>query len=171
MILTETEILTGIKDYFDIRELVDKRTYNKMGQKCWMLFSFRLLHTILILRDELDLPFTANNWLWGGPFDERGYRSNVCDIVKGKTKLDKQYDSAHCLAMALDFDVKGMKAKDVRKWIIDNQHLLPYKIRLEDKMKDRDKNSPTYGQYIPINWVHLDVFYLERNKKVTLFNV
>jgi hypothetical protein len=43
--------------------------------------------------------------------------------------------------MAVDFDVTGMKAEEVRKWIKDNQIFLPYPIRLEED----------------VNWVHLDV--------------
>jgi hypothetical protein len=31
-----------------------------------------------------------------------------------------------------DFDVKGIVAEDVRKWIKDNQILLPHPIRLEE---------------------------------------
>jgi hypothetical protein len=69
-------------------------------------------------------------------------------------KKYKIYLSGHVLGMAVDFDVKGMKAKDVRLWLIEHKSELPYKIRLE-------KN---------VNWVHLDVEDEPDNNKVYLFN-
>ena len=66
------------------------------------------------------------------------------------------------MGKAIDFDVKGMTADEVREWLIENEDLLPYKIRLEHKINKTGKT---------ITWVHMDVYYLERNKKLTLFNV
>ena len=54
---------------------------------------------------------------------------------------------------AVDFDVHGMTAAEVRRWIADNKEKLPYPIRLENNT----------------NWVHLDV----RNHstlKISYFN-
>jgi len=158
--MNDSEIIEGIKDYFDIRELVDKETFKAHGQKAWQFIDIRLLHTILIIRDELDLPITANDWLWGGRFSQRGLRTNICNIVKNKTDKNKLYLSAHCLGKALDFDVKGMEAYEVRNWILENEYLFPYKIRLEN-LKDGTS----------INWVHLDVYYLDKNPKIYMFNV
>jgi hypothetical protein len=178
----DDDILNGIKEYFDVRELVDKKTFTKYGQKSWQFLDLRMLHCILIIREEIykgkkvqgmdtGLPITANTWLWGGDLDERGLRTNICDTVKGKTDDKTLYLSAHVQGKALDFDVKGMTAIEVREWIVDNHRLFPYKLRLEDKKKDRDKNSKTYGQMIPISWVHLDVYWLDKNPKVYLFDV
>jgi hypothetical protein len=77
----------------------------------------------------------------GGNFSQRGLRSNLSPIVKEKTSLEKLYMSAHCQGMGVDFDVKGMSAEEVRKWIVDNKIFLPHPIRLESD----------------VNWVHLDV--------------
>ena len=163
MNLTETEILTGIKDYFGVYELVDKQTFNKYGEKCWQFIDIRLLHTLLVIRDELDKPITINDWKWReNGFQQRGLRTNICSIVKKKTLNGSLYLSAHTMGKAIDFDVKGMKADEVREWLIENEDLLPYKIRLEHKINKTGKT---------ITWVHMDVYYLERNKKLTLFNV
>lgn len=70
------------------------------------------------------------------------------------------YLSAHCLGKALDFDVKGMKAEDVRKWIINHNYFFDFKIRLEN-----EKNGEQIG------WVHIDTIDDPRNKKIHLFNV
>ena len=157
--MSENEILKEIKDYFDIRELVDKETYDKYGEKAWQFMCPRLLHTMLVIRKELNLPITANDWHNGGKYDERGLRSNMCDIVKSKKSL---YLSAHTMGRALDFKVSGMTSPDVRQWLVANASKLPYPIRLENKFVKTGKE---------ISWVHLDVFYNEKDSKVYLFNV
>ena len=70
------------------------------------------------------------------------------------------YLSAHVMGKAIDFDVKGMKATEVRDWVEENQDIFPYKIRLENKMNGK-----------PIRWSHLDVYYSRKNPKVYKFNV
>jgi len=158
--MSEADILRGIKDYFAIHEFVDKTTFDRHGERAWQFICPRLLHTILVIRDEIDKPITINNWKWGGGFSQRGLRTNVSHIVSKKTDAGKLYLSAHCMGKAIDFDVKGMTAPEVREWIQDNEDLLPYKVRLENSMNGK-----------PINWVHLDVYYLERNPKIKLFDV
>lgn len=158
--MTEEQILVRIKEYFDIKELVGERTYNKHGERAWKFLDYRLLHTMLVIREALDKPMYANNWDIGGNYDERGLRTNVQEILGGKTAKGQLYLSAHVLGKALDFIVQGMTAEEVRNWIIASQHILPYKIRLEH-MKD--------GK--PITWVHLDVISEPHNPKVYLFNV
>lgn len=157
--MNQAHILNNIKKYFDIREFVDKITYNEYKERAWRFFDARLLHTIYTLRFHLDKPFTANNWSWGGRFDERGLRTNICPLVAGKKGL---YLSAHLRGAALDFDVEGMTASEVRKWILDHQNILPYPIRLEHKYASSGRE---------ISWVHLDVDYEPHNPKVYLFNV
>lgn len=158
--MSEQEILTEIKKYFDIEELVGPRTYVRYRERAWRFFDFRLLETLLIIRKNLGKPIYANNWNWEKRpasyplFDERGLRTNIQDLVKGKTLRNKLYISAHIQGRAIDFDVKGMSAQEVRIWIVNNPHYFPYKIRLEDG----------------VSWVHLDVVYEPQNDKVHLFN-
>ena len=54
---------------------------------------------------------------------------------------------------AVDFDVQGMSAEEVRKWIERNKVLLPYPIRLEEG----------------VNWVHLDMRNDGSKGRVTCF--
>ena len=61
--------------------------------------------------------------------------------------------SAHSQGTAVDFDVKGMTALDVRNWIKVNQVLLPYPIRLEQD----------------VAWVHLDMRNDGKKGKVVYF--
>lgn len=127
-----------IRDYFNIKELVCKEVADKHGEKAWAFFDPRLLETLLFIRGNLGKPITINTWASGGSYSQRGYRCNLCSLVKEKKTL---YCSAHMRGMAVDFDVKGMSAEAVRQWLINNAYRLPYPIRLE---KDT-------------TWVHVDV--------------
>jgi hypothetical protein len=160
--MDNNEVLNEIKEFFDVKELVDKQTFDKYGEKSWQFLCPMLLHTLLVIRKELGKPITINNWSWGGNFDERGLRTNTCDIVSKKTKVGKLYLSAHCMGKAIDFDVLDMKASEVRTWLVENSSILPYKIRLEHKFVKTGKE---------ISWVHLDVYHNEKDSKVYLFNV
>lgn len=151
----------SIQDYFKIEELVDKATVNKYGQvRCWSFFDPRLLENLYWVRKAINSPITANNWLFGGSFTQRGLRTNLSSIVKNKTLNGRLYLSAHVRGAAVDFDVKGMEAEEVRNWLVANQANLPHPIRLEHK-----KNGT------PISWVHMDVDHIEENPKVYLFDV
>lgn len=129
-----------ISKYFDIQELVCPHVYDKFGLYAWRFFDPRLLDTLLVIREKIAKPIYVNNWDMGGNFTQRGLRCNICPLVKEKTSLEKLYVTAHSQGMGVDFDVKGMSAEEVRKWIKDNQILLPHPIRLEED----------------VNWLHLD---------------
>jgi hypothetical protein len=60
--------------------------------------------------------------------------------------------SAHMLGKAVDFDVQGLLAEEVRQWIVTHVSWWPYHIRLE---KD-------------VSWCHLDVIDFSE-QKVYLF--
>ncbi len=98
---------------FRIEELVDLQSFTEWGEGCWNFFPQESLDMIHGIRTYFDRPITINNWLWGGPFQERGYRGPSSSI--GALK------SYHKRGMAFDFDVKDMTAEEVRREIIDNQ--------------------------------------------------
>lgn len=162
--MTHSEIVNYIKanGYFRIEELVDKTTYTAHKDRAWKFFDPRLLITLVFIREQLGKPMTINNWLWGGQFSQRGLRTNISSIVKKKSDAFRLYLSAHLLGKGVDFDVKGMTASEVRKWLQEVSDELPYKIRLEYKFNKSGKE---------ITWVHLDVFDEDQNPKVYLFNV
>jgi hypothetical protein len=146
--------MSNIKDYFDIRELVSEDVFNKEGENAWRFFDPRLLDVMLFIRMELGKPIYANRWHKEKNLSQRGLRENTCSIVKGKTISGDMYLSAHVFGQALDFDVKGMSADEVRDRIVGMADLLPYPIRLE----------------ADVNWVHLDVAVKEGQGKVYVFN-
>lgn len=157
--MTQFEILKTIKTNFSIYEFVDEQVYRKFGEKAWRFFDPRLLHTMAVIRFAINKSITINNWKWNGSFTQRGLRTNVSPLVRNKPHL---YLSAHIRGMAVDFDVDGMTAPQVRKWIKEHEDLLPYKVRLEHKLNSTGQE---------ISWVHLDVDYEPDNPKVYLFNV
>lgn len=147
--MEEIEVRKRIKEYFNIQELVGRRAYKRFGIRAWRFLDYRLLYALLIIREGLDKPITINH----GRAQQRGLRTIVQQMIKNYFYKDRLYLSAHLFGKAVDFDVKGMQAQSVRDWIVDNEKLFPFKIRLEDK----------------VTWVHLDVIWEQKNPKVYLF--
>lgn len=152
--MVRDDIIKELKEYFDIRELVCPDVFKQFGELSWQFFDSQFLETLLVVRrDIIKAEMTVNNWAFGGEFDERGLRCNICDIVRRKTIKNELYMSAHCNGNAIDATTKQYSAEQMRQLIIKNQSLLPYKIRLE---KD-------------VNWLHLDTYDNMGNEKVYLF--
>ena len=140
--MTRFEVITKLKNYFSIKELVSKQVYDKYGELAWSFFSIEILETLLVLREDIfKCPIIINNWHIGGSFQQRGLRSNKEPMVIEKTEL---YCSSHCLGQGFDFHTNKHSANTMRNIIRRNSHLLPHPIRLED-----DKSAPT--------WCHIDV--------------
>lgn len=100
---------------FDIREFVPKSIYSDRGIKAVTTIDVNLLIFIDHLREYLDLPITINDYIFGGNNQFRGLRT-----IESK---DYSKYSQHSFGRALDFDVKGMTAQEVRQWIIKNRNL------------------------------------------------
>ena len=147
--LSEHIVRQRIKQYFHINELVGRRTHKKYGNRAWQFLDYRLLYALLIIRENIGKPIRVNY----GNKHQRGLRTIIQQIVKQFMYNNKLYISPHIQGKAVDFDVIGMTADEVRQWIIDNKRLFPFKIRLE-------KN---------VRWVHMDVRYCVNNPKVYLF--
>ena len=165
------KVIEKLKDYFDIKELVGPDTYNYLKEQAWQVFDTDTLTCLLIPRVGIDLPFNVNNWHKGGIYDERGFRSNIQPIVAGKTKKNILYLSGHPLGKAFDYQVTGMDAENVRNWIELHEDEFPCKVRLEWKKTDNDKKSLTYGEKIPITWVHFDTKQIDDKPKIYKFNI
>lgn len=138
--------------HFEIYELVSKKVYKKYGETAWQFFDEKLLRTIDLIRDLFDAAITINDWQWGGNFQQRGLRSNIDNIVKDHTNNNLLYCSAHCYGQAVDFDIEGYTAEEVRQYLKENKEFLPYPIRLENN----------------VSWVHLDI--RDTGSKVYIFN-
>ena len=138
-----------IQNYFDKEELLSRHMFEAGGG--YDLLDTELQKLVTWIRETLGRPMFANNWEIGGQFSERGYRTNddpVCNAQKFTP------GSAHFKGKALDFDVKGMTAEQVRKWLHDNQESAPVRFRVEKG----------------VNWVHVDVMPHKASDKAYFFN-
>ena len=130
---------------FITQELVPTEIYELLGEDSLKLMDKKLIETLLFIRKKLDRGITINTKYKGGRYNLRGYRPKNCAIGA--------LYSAHKEGLALDFDVEGMTANDVRSWLKANENLLPHPIRCENG----------------VSWVHIDV-RVKVGHKVYFFN-
>lgn len=143
--MTRRETIQELKKYFDIRELVCRHTFEAFGEKSWQFFDLEFLQALLILRrDVLKAPMIINNWHTTGPFSQRGFRCNICNLTRSKTLQRQIYLTAHANGAAIDATVKGMTAAEARELIKKNIHLFPMRIRCETGSE--------------ITWLHFDIY-------------
>lgn len=134
---------------FRLEELVDPQSFKDYGDGCWSFFRQESLDMLHGIRTYFNVSITINNWLWGGPFRYRGYRSPVCDIGAPL--------SYHKRGMAFDFDVKDMTAEEVRTEI--KMHEDDPNLKLIQRMEKR------------VTWCHADTAPLkEGQQRIYLFN-
>lgn len=128
------------KKYFGIKELVCPHVYEIWGDSAWQFLDDRMLENLAFIREGIGKPIIVNNWAKGGEYSQRGLRCTRCIFVIEKVDLRKVYLSAHIQGKAVDFNVVGMTAEEVRQWIIEHADELPYPVRLERW----------------VGWVHID---------------
>ena len=147
--MTRNEIITQLRAFFDVSELVCPHTFARFGERSWQFFDTNTLHTLLVLRSEiLRVPMTINS----GDSTQRGLRCNLCSIVKSKG--NKQYLSAHLMGKGFDVVSSQMTAQDMRDKIFENADKLPVPIRIEDG----------------VSWLHFDTLDPSNGKnKITFF--
>ena len=129
-------------DHFKAWELVCPHVYRKYGERSLTFADQRLLKWLTWFRDAIDRPVIANTYGDGGTLSQRGYRCNLCSLVKDKTLADEMYLSAHTRFQAIDFTVPDMLDEEIRLWINRHKNEMPVSIRME---------VGTVG------WVHVDV--------------
>jgi hypothetical protein len=129
-------------DYFQPWELVCRHVYSKYGNMSLMFADARLLKWLEWFRAAIDRPVTVNTYMHAGKYSQRGYRCNLCSLVKDKTFADEMYLSAHTRFQAVDFNVSDMMDEEIRQWIDRNKRDMPVPVRIE-------KNT--------VGWVHVDV--------------
>ena len=128
--------------HFKTHELVCSHVYRKYGDKALMFADPRLLMWMDWFRDAVGLPVIVNTYGTGGKYTQRGYRCNMCQLVREKTVNNVMYLSAHTRFQAIDFNVQDMYDEEIRQWIDRHKNEMPCSIRIE-----RDT----------VGWVHVDV--------------
>jgi len=131
--------------HFKTFELVPKDLYNEDGEAAIHRFKPEILELLEWIRVQIGKPITVNNWHAGGSFQYRGFRPKDCPIGA--------INSAHKKGMAVDFDVKGMTAQEVRDWLHAHKLELHHKIRVETG----------------VNWVHIDTNTQGQNQQIKYF--
>jgi len=116
--------------------------YRKYGERALMFADPRLLKWLAWFREAIDRPVIVNTYGAGGGYTQRGYRCNLCSLVKGKTLSNTMYLSAHTRFQAVDFNVDDMLDEEIRQWIDRHRNDMPCNIRIERDTK---------------GWVHVDV--------------
>jgi len=132
--------------FFCLEEFVSQDIFKNYYNIAWSLLDDRILYTIDKLRIFFNKKIIINNWKWGGSFQNRGLR--MFDSSVGA-----KY-SQHKFGRAIDFDVDGLNANEVREYILKRTDIFEYITAME----------------ININWVHIDCRYLYNEERIKLFN-
>lgn len=144
-----------IPKYFQLYELMPPElyTYDMMVSEAArerafaQYFDEKLLITIDIIRGEIiKAPLICNTWFQDGNRSNCGLRSEGCTV--GALK------SQHKLGKAVDLICNKYTAEQMRQMIKENEHLLPYPVRIEDG----------------VNWLHVDTKDMDyKGKKIYWF--
>ncbi len=130
-----------IPKYFELYELLPPElyTYDMMTSEdareraFATYFDVKLLETIDIIRGEIiKAPLICNTWFQDGNRVASGYRTSKCPVGVAK--------SQHKEGKAVDLVCNKYTAEQMRQMIKENEHLLPYPIRIEDG----------------VSWLHID---------------
>lgn len=153
--MTRKDILSEVRKYFNIQELVCPHTYKAFGEKAWQFIDTEIIETILVVRrDIIKRPMTCNDYHIGGGITQRGLRCNICKLVQDKSVKNQIYLSSHCNGAGFDFTIQGMTAAEVRKEIENNAEKLPHPVRMENA----------------VTWLHIDCFDNGSGNRVSYFN-
>lgn len=140
-------------EYFRLEEIFPAEVIEAYGEDCWQFMDHRILQTIDVIRKRLNRKTYINGYnpIRKRVYQYRGFRPNtyIADYLNC---------SQHRFGRALDFDVEGMTAAEVRAWLLENQDLLPHPIWVEETNKGE-----------PIDWNHIDVRYSDKVEKVYFF--
>lgn len=145
--MNRQQIITELKTYFKITELVCPHTYSAWGDNSWNFLDTNYLHTLLVLRrDIFKLPMVCNTKTQ----TQRGTRCNLCQLVKDKTSRNEVYLTQHLFGKGGDFNIAGnvLTAENMRTLIKTHQSLLPVPIRIERH----------------VSWLHFDVMNYTASK-------
>lgn len=128
--------MNKISEHIDLRELIPPETWKLHATGAIEFIDPRIPCLLERIRSLCgNQPMTINNWHYGGRFKYRGFRPESCKI--GAVK------SQHKVGKAVDFDIKGMTAEQVRGVLRLNQ------IELMKLGLTRIETG--------VSWVHIDL--------------
>jgi hypothetical protein len=135
-----------VPKYFKAYELLPPDIFQKYGVDGLYFMDDRITWTLDCLRQSFG-KITVNNWKSGGPFSQRGYRSDQ--------NIGAPF-SAHRFGRAVDFDIVNVTAEEFRIYIRDGVGKFPFVLigaldyitRIEDLT----------------DWIHIDCMGLPRQQ-------
>lgn len=136
--------------YFDIKELVSRNVYNKMGDSAISLLDPIALKALENIREIIGVPLICNNWAAGGNRQYSGYREEGCGVGVST--------GWHYKGCAYDLISTKLTAKEMREILEKNQDKLIYPIRVE---KWDNKGE--------ISWLHIDTAPNTHGQKLYFF--
>jgi hypothetical protein len=146
-------ILSEIKQYFDIEELVCNHVLERWGEDAWQFLDTGFLANLLALRrDVIQRPMYCNNHKKG--IYQRGLRCNLCELVKEK---DRPYLSAHVLGKAGDFSIEGVSGVYQMGLMRGRIKLYPVAFPVPLRME------------ADVSWLHVDVMPTPTGQKIYEF--
>jgi len=122
-------------EYFSIEEWVPREIASRYGKKAFMFLDTRILWTGDSFREYFNKPIFVNNYKFNGNLQYRGFRPP--DVSVGASL------SQHRFGRALDFEVSGISANEVRQEITSHPSEVAFQY-----IKRMEKDTPT--------WTHVD---------------
>lgn len=138
--------------HFVEQEFVPPEVYNDLIDEKYSLTSIidsKLLWTADKIREFFNKPMTINTWHKKGEFSLRGFRPKNCSIGA--------FRSQHKSGNAIDFDIQGLTADQVRNVILKNQ-------------KTYDGFKYITRMEAGVNWVHIDLKQVDNFTSIILFD-
>ena len=142
-----------VSDHFDIRELVHEDIWAKCGERCIDFINCNTGETLESIKRALssvlgeEESVTVNSWLWGGNYKSSGLR-----LPKG---IGAEF-SSHKFGCGFDLKYKKHTPQEAYLFILQNQDLFPYIIRMEHITA-----TPT--------WNHIEISSQKRIGKIKVF--
>jgi hypothetical protein len=132
-------------EFFSIKELVDKKTYNRFGSNALRFLDPRILWTADMLR-EMYGSIIINNWsIWdGGNLDSCGFRR--------PNDKDGAEFSAHKRGQALDLHFQEADNDTVREIILEHPNYEAYQYITAIEME--------------VSWLHISCENVKRIKRI-----
>lgn len=148
---------------FLVEEFVPQKIYEKYGDASLWFVDPKIVNIAQLIRDYFGKSMTINNWHNGGSFNYRGFRPDSFYYqwnadISAYTSKRKGKLSQHRMGRAIDFNISGMTADEVREEILKNEEMW-----IEAGVTTME--DAAYSK----TWIHLDCRY--RNNKKNIFIV
>jgi len=142
---------------FLVQEFVPQKIYEKYRDSSLWFIDPKIVSLAQMMRDYFGKSMTINNWHNGGSFNYRGFRNDSfyyewdSSISAYKSKRKGKL-SQHRMGRAIDCNISGMTADEMREAIMSN----------EQQWLEMGITTIEDGAYSP-TWLHFDIRYTGKN--------